>query len=390
LENWRRKNQTPENPKPKMIFLCVSGGGLRSALWTMQTLQRADSICGGRLMKQSVLITGASGGMLGAAYIRELMLRRKEGMAVNEHDPVHISEMGRDLLNAVTFGLVSNDLFYPMSDFRSGSFEYRKDRGYLFEHQLNANCRNLFRRRLAQYRKPELKAQIPMMVFSPFVLNDGRRLLISPHGMSYMMSPCDEGRLKNEVEIDGIDFRQLFAAQEADSLAYSTAIRMNCTFPYILPNVWLPTSPATEAADAGYRDNYGLGLATRFVATFRDWIRENTSGVVMVQIRCWEKINPVFPSDNKGVMESLLTPASVATHLFTLQDFEQDNMLSLLDDALGRNRLSVLRFIYHPVMKKREASLSLHLSSREKQDLMEAWYSADNQENVRELKKALE
>lgn len=391
LEKWLAKNRTAANPRPKIVFLCASGGGLRSALWTMQTLQRTDSITQGRLLSQTVLITGASGGMLGAAYLRELMLRRQQGEPVDEHDPAHIEEMGQDLLNPVTFGMVANDLFYPVSTFRSGNFEYRKDRGYLFENQLNENCLGYFSRRLADYRQPERDAQIPMLLLSPFVLNDGRRMLISPQSVSYLMRPGSQSQLRSQLEIDGVDFGQLFAQQQADSLAFTAALRMNCTFPFILPNCWLPTEPAVEAVDAGYRDNYGMGMAVRFVHTFRDWIRENTGGVVFVQLRSWEKIDPdVPPSDDKGAVSSIFTPANAAANMTTIQDYEHDQLLALLQDVLGgKDQMHIVRFVYRPVRKQREASLSLHLSAREKLDLMEAFYLSDNQANVRRLVKAM-
>ena len=62
--------------KPKLIIINTSGGGLRSALWTFYSLQYADSLLHGELLKHTELITGASGGMLGAAYLRELLLRK--------------------------------------------------------------------------------------------------------------------------------------------------------------------------------------------------------------------------------------------------------------------------------------------------------------------------
>jgi hypothetical protein len=388
LENWKSKNQAA-GPKPKMVFLCVSGGGMRAALWTMQTLQKADFATSGKLLRQSALITGASGGMLGAAYVREAMLRQSEGERQSPQDPALLDNMGKDLLNPVSFAVVANDLFFPLSTFRSGNFTYRKDRGYMFENQLNENCDGYFSKRLADYRQPEAEARIPMMVVSPFVLNDARRMLISPQGVSYLMRPHNEGRLAAQVEIDGVDFGKIFAAQQADSLAFSSALRMNCTYPLILPNVWLPTKPSVEAVDAGFRDNYGLGLAVRFVHTFRHWIEENTSGVVFVQIRCWEKIHPVRPSDDKGILENMLTPASAAANLTKIADFEQDNALALLNDAMGKSKIEVVRFFYRPVRKQREASLSFHLSKREKLDLLESFYSPENKAALKALKQIL-
>ncbi len=389
LENWLAKNRTLENPKPKMVLVCASGGGHRAALWTMQTLQKADIATGGKLLRQTALITGASGGMMGAAYVREAMLRHAEGERIAPQEPELLEDMGKDLLNSVSFAVVANDLFFPISSFKSGNFSYRKDRGYLFEHQLNENTHGFFSRKLSEYREPERRAKVPMLIASPFVLNDARRLLISPQGVSYLMQP-NAGKLAAQVEIDGIDFGRFFAAQQADSLAFSTAMRMSATYPFILPNVWLPTNPSVEVLDAGFRDNYGIGLAVRFAHVFKDWIKENTSGVVLVQIRCWNKIHTIAPSDDKGVIDALLTPAEAAGGNMTdIQDFEQDNAVSLLNDALGGNMVEVVRFHYRPVRKNREASLSFHLSRREKLDIFEAFYTADNQASVKALKQVL-
>lgn len=390
LEQWLAKNKTPENPRPKIILVCVSGGGHRSALWTMQTLQQTDMATGGRLLDQTALITGASGGLLGAAHIREAMLRQAQGDPISPQDPRLIDDMGKDLLNAISFAVVANDLFFPISSFKSGSFTYRKDRGYLFERQLNDNTQGYFSRKISEYREPERRAIIPMLIASPFVLNDARRMIISPQPVSYLMRPS-AGQLSAQVEIDGVDFGRFFAQQQADSLAFSTAMRMNCTYPFILPNVWLPTHPAIEVLDAGFRDNYGLGLAIRFTHVFKDWILENTGGVVIVQIRCWDKIHSISPSDDKGVFENILTPAEAAGgNMTNIQDFELDSGLSLLNDVLGGNKLEIVRFHYRPVRKNREASLSFHLSLREKLDVLESYKSADNQASLKALQQVLQ
>ncbi len=389
LNKWLAKNRTPSNPKPKLVFICVSGGGIRSSLWTMQVLQKADRTTGGKLLRQSMLITGASGGMLGAAYLRELYLRQQEGALLSVHDSSYIEDVGKDLLNPVTFSIISNDLFYPASTFQFANYTYRKDRGYLFESQINENCQGILSKRLADYRRAERDAAIPMLIMSPFVLNDARRLLISPQGVSYLMKPHDTGRLSAQLEIDGVDFGRLFAGLQADSLAFTSGLRMNCTYPFILPNVWLPTNPSIEAMDAGFRDNYGVTLAVRFAHTFRDWILANTGGVIIVQVRCWQKIDPIPKSDAKGILHSLMNPINAATHLTSMQDFEQDEMLALLDDAMGKNKVELVRFIYNPVRKENEASLSLHLSTREKLDVLQSFYAPENQANLKYLQQVL-
>ncbi len=77
LTAWRAK--FGEDERPKMVFINVSGGGKRAALWALTVLQTADEQTQGQLLKNTMLITGASGGIIGASYYRELKLREKLG-----------------------------------------------------------------------------------------------------------------------------------------------------------------------------------------------------------------------------------------------------------------------------------------------------------------------
>jgi hypothetical protein len=76
LENWKKKQSSE---KPVIVFINVSGGGLRSAAFVMNMFQKLDSATQGQLMQQTFLITGASGGMLSASYFRELYLQKQPG-----------------------------------------------------------------------------------------------------------------------------------------------------------------------------------------------------------------------------------------------------------------------------------------------------------------------
>jgi hypothetical protein len=375
--------------KPKLVIVCASGGGMRSAFWTFQTLREADKATNGNLMQQSALMCGASGGMLGLGLFRELALKNKEGKINDIYDPKYLDYLGGDLLNPVGFAIISNDLLIPMSSFKSGKYTYTKDRGYLFERQLNENSKQLFNKKLGEYRQAEKAGTIPLMIVSPVILNDSRRLLISPQGVSYLMRPPGRQKLTEKLEIDGVDFGKLFASQDADSLAFTSALRMNCTYPYILPNAFLPSKPMLEIMDAGFRDNYGTLTAARFVQFFQDWIAFNTSGVVLVQIRCWEKFDQIEATERGGILNNIFSPTVIAGNLPSIQDFDQDNSIGFLDDILGETPLDIINFTYRPVKKSREATMSLRLSKREKQDIIEAFFDKGNQENIDKLKKLL-
>jgi hypothetical protein len=109
LNEW--KKNTGED-KPKLIITNSSGGGSRSALWTFTILQKSDEFLKGDLSKHIQLMTGASGGMVGASYFREILLRYKKGEIRNMYSGNYRENISKDLLNKLCFSLSTNDLLF--------------------------------------------------------------------------------------------------------------------------------------------------------------------------------------------------------------------------------------------------------------------------------------
>ncbi len=215
-------------------------------------------------------------------------------------------------------------------------------------------------------------------------------MIISPHGVSFMMMPPVGRSNMHAVEVDAVDFGWLFKQQNAYNLRFLTALRMNATYPYVLPNVHLPSMPDVEVLDAGFRDNYGTISAVRFIHVFKDWILENTSGVVMIQISSSEKIEETYPSNTQGIISSLLNPLGIAGQLIVLQEFEHDNAIALTYDLLGKGKFEFIRFLYRPGQDaKVRAAISFHLTRGERENVLNAIHLDENQENLRRLTKAL-
>ena len=389
LNNWKNKFKGKEE-KPKMVVVCVSGGGLRAAVWAMRVLQESDKLLDQDLLSHAVLMTGASGGLIGAAYLRELCLRKERGEPINIYDEKYLDNISKDMLNSIAFTIVSNDLFLPWAEFEKGGFTYRKDRGYVFEKQFNENTEYVFPEKIKDYKEAETQGTIPMMYITPSIVNDGRRLIISPQGVSYMMIAPIGVAQPDAVEIDAVDFGRTFKDQGAENMSFTTALRMNATYPYVLPNVYLPSNPGIEVMDAGFRDNYGINSATRFIHVFKDWIQENTSGVVLLQVSAQVKVEEIEPNDDQGAIEAMLNPLGVAGQILGLQDYEQDTNIGFVYDLLGEDMFDVVRFIYHPSNEEQErASISFHLTSREKDDVMRSFYTPKNQVIFEKLKKTM-
>ncbi|MDB5274216.1 MAG: hypothetical protein JWO58_2583 [Chitinophagaceae bacterium] len=407
LNNWKAK--FPVGSKPKMVFVCVSGGGQRAALWTLNTLQYVDNELNGDLMKHAMLITGASGGMIGASYYRELYLRKQTGKIDDVYSTQYLTNISKDMLNPVIFSLVVNDLFFRFQKFTDGKYEYMKDRGYAFEQTLNRNTDFVFNKTISDYKAPEQQSIIPMVILSPTIVNDGRKLFISPQDLSFMSAATYNAEKDLKPKIKGVEFRKLFAAQDADNLHYLSALRMVATFPYVTPNVQLPSEPTMEIMDAGLADNFGINDAVRFLYEFQDWVEENTGGVVFVNIRDSEKESPIEDNQSPSAWQKLSSPiSSLYSNWDYFQDLSNDNVLQYAQSWLETD-LDVIEFEYIPKSKywhkmqerkinpdeitqmeqNERAALSWHLTTREKESLVRTILESNNQASLSELKKIL-
>ena len=371
-----------------MVVVCVSGGGLKATAWTMSVLQAADSLTDGQFMKHTALMTGASGGMLGAAYFRELVLRQqldKEQTYLYGSKP--LNDVTKDLLNAISFSIVTNDLFFPRSTYDMGKLHYRKDRGYAFERQFHENTGYRLDKSLSDYALPEQNAQIPLMFLTPSVLNDGRQMVISPQPVSYMMGEHVGEKEDSDDEVpDAVDFGALFRNQQAGNIRFSTALRANATFPFILPNIQLPTTPAIELVDAGFRDNVGLKSALRFIHTFENWINENTSGVTLVVIRAYDPSHYAPKSSQGGLLSNFFNPLSFASNFLALQEYEYQSDLGFITYMKSIKNIDVLDFTYSPTtVELSDSPTSFHLTSLERNNIFPCVMLPKNKQTFQKL-----
>lgn len=401
LDNWRAK--FPEDKKPKMIFVTVSGGGKRAALWTMTALQTTDSLTNGKFFDNTALITGASGGLIGASYFRELKLRQHNGEPVNPRDVSHRVSISTDNLNPLIFSFLANGLFVGFTKFEYGGFAYVKDRAFTFENELNEITSQMMDKTITAYREPEAQSTIPMMILSPIITNDGRKLYIAAQPVSYLNSEILAIPGYTDNKIGGVDFSKLFGQHRGDSLRFLSALRMSATFPYITPNTTLPTSPSIQIMDAGVSDNFGLSTAIRFIYSFRDWIGENTSGIILLSIRDSPKLGAIPPQQSQTILDNITQPISnVYNNLENFQDINNDVLINQATSWLGCPMYRIeLQYksdeSYVPILQKMDsirqnnarASLSWRLTQREKQSVMNNIHQPHNKVELEKLLRLL-
>ncbi|MCS7019801.1 MAG: patatin-like phospholipase family protein [Cytophagales bacterium] len=394
LANWRAR--FPATPQPKMIFICTSGGGQRAAAWTLRCLQALDSIFDGRIMQQTMLITGASGGMMGAAYYREIYWRVTEGQIPHTRGIQYVEKIAKDRLNPLVLSWIVNDLLLPVQQASRDSIYYFTDRGHAFEQKLNADLDNWLNKPLIAYRAAEQRAQIPMMIIAASVVNDGRRLYFSPQPISYMNNAAPLARRAIQSRIRGIEFARFFRHHRADSLRITTALRMNATFPYIMPNVLLPSEPAMEIMDAGLSDNFGVNDAVQFLYVFREWIARHTSGVIIIRIRDSPKEQDIKPFQGRSLLFKLFSPIEhFLSNLYFLQDGRNDFAIELAAKWF-ENDLRTIDLEYNPAYlgknllevhtHVRKAPLSWRLTARELEGIRIMIQSPENQSAIKKLR----
>jgi hypothetical protein len=386
LNAWK-KNTGEE--KPKLVLLNFSGGGMSASMFSTLILQKADSILDGKLIKNTFLMTGASGGMLGAAYFRELYLRKKMNQATSYYDSRYADNIAKDLLNPVAFTILVNDLFMPFRKFKVDDETYKKDRGYIFEKVFNENTEFYLDKTIEDYRQYEEVGVIPLMVIAPTIINDQRKLYISAQPVSYLMKPINSSFSRDYNDIDGVDFRALFKNQGAGRLKLTTALRMNATYPYILPYIAMPSEPVIKVMDAGLRDNYGLETTAKFIHEFKDWIKTNTGGVVVVQVRSYKKDREIEKYSYETIIDRMLKPVTnIYSNFLLTQEYNQNYLMSYANEWVD-GKLEFINFEYIPEKKEEEASLSLHLTQKEKQDIRKTIDKIHTQLSLNRLKKSL-
>jgi hypothetical protein len=198
----------------------------------------------------------------------------------------------KDCLSLVTHRLVFRDListFLPATNWQ--------DRGTALEEAFEQNVPAAFGKTFGEMAPGEAAGWRPSLVYCPMLAEDGRRLLISNLNLDFLL--LQEGPRvghANEVTYSraGYELAHLFPGVLAN-FPLRVATRLSASFPYLSPAAVLPTSPRRRVLDAGYWDNYGTSVACAWLEAcvggdaragdMQRWLRENVSGVLLIQIR---------------------------------------------------------------------------------------------------------
>lgn len=387
LALWKMRQR---QDKPPLVVINISGGGQRAAYWTFHSLQTLDSLSSGFLFRHTVLMTGASGGMIGGAYWRSLNDLKQQGLITDLYQEQYRENMGKDLLNAIVFSLASIDMVSPLNKISVGGYSYSRDRGYAMEQELIANTAGVLDTRIGDYKAREANGSLPTLVYNSTIINDGRKLLVSAQPVSYLTRPVYSLTDSTHPPLDAVEFTRLFAGQDALNLRTTTALRMSATFPLVLPVIKLPAKPELNIMDAGMRDNFGVETSMRYLRVFADWIAENTGDIIFLEIRDTREY-AVFPSDEQNTLPSMMADPVFAIEK-KWQAFQSYNQSYMKDMAAAwfPGRFHIINLQYEPRQEKKKAALNFHLTQDEKEDIRAAIYNQENTASTKALLQLLQ
>jgi hypothetical protein len=248
-----------------------------------------------------------------------------------------------------------------------------------------------------------MSGDIPLIILTPTIVNDGRKLYIASRPVSFMNDSPLRKINYEDSKISGIDFQRFFIDQGSENLRFLSALRMSATFPYITPNTTLPTDPPIQIMDAGISDNFGLSDAVRFLFSFRNWASENTSGIIFISIRDSPKLRNISAATGSTIVDDLTQPiSSVYNNFENFQDITSDQLISqaeaLINVPIHRIDIQYQAENYVPILQKMDsirqnnarASLSWRLTTREKQGIINNMQSPRNREQVKKLMNLLQ
>ena len=289
LPRWKSSVAAPPGGRPPLIVVTTSGGASAAAIFTLIMLTELERQRPG-ITRYVRIITGASGGMLGAAYYRSALpdFWKLDDAARHREIERMLDAQSSDFLSPVVQQWVFKDMPLALCP-RFPTSNRGRALDLVWHKELNQSLKKTF----AVLASEERDGRCPSIIFSPVLVEDGRQLLISTLDLNNLVALTPSRAAVGAASLEpsplqAVEFFKLFP--KATNLELATAVRLNATFPFLTPAATLPTVPPRRVMDAGFYDNHGIQVAAAWIYANRKWLMENTSEVIVLQLRPFQKI----------------------------------------------------------------------------------------------------
>jgi len=138
--------------------------------------------------------------------------------------------------------------------------------------------------------------------------------------------------------------------------------------------------------DAGAIDNYGVQTAVSYLFNFRSWFAANTDGVVFIQIRDNSRHDPILDLGKGGFLARSLAPVDGGYGaIIEAKDMGNDLLLESMKEWFT-GPLEIISFEYPQETSDRPATISLHLTQREKKSILRSLYTTHNERSFKTIR----
>jgi tetratricopeptide (TPR) repeat protein len=287
--------------KPVLVVVATSGGGITAAIWTASCLAELEKKVD-TFPQHLRIITGASGGMVGAAaYVIGLSSappvaaggEGESGRSMpKKRSPDELDSVVRVVSQDSLSSTASHMMLHDLPSILLPAIQ-SVDRGLVLERQWekswedNLNLSTLYGLKgrglsVSDLADGEREGWRPSLIITPMLVESSDWLLISNLNLASLRF--------------GEQFFSTYPASR-DSFRLSTALRMNASFPLVSPGTYLPAVtvlggpvvPPRRVVDAGYLDNFGVRIATAWIDQHRDWILAHASRLVFIELHAFPK-----------------------------------------------------------------------------------------------------
>jgi hypothetical protein len=308
----RLDHQSPE--QRTLVVVTASGGGIHAAGWTTQVLTGLQKLLGAEFTQAIGLISSVSGGSVGTMYFLDAC--RDDGYP--KQHPADRQDLldnifqnaVQDGVDSVGWGLVYLDFWRFLGlPWLINLFFKNQDRGTSLEKNWQGSM-NHHETTLNDWQCKIMKGEIPTPVFNATLVEDGRRLLVSP--MTFAKSDTEQK----------IDSNTLYK-QHGQRIKAVTAARLSATFPYVSPcarNPDIGIDRNYHIIDGGYFDNSGVVTAIEWLEDNMDTIIKDlkVKKLVFIEIEAGAAKIPPIKVPGKGGW--LITLFGALSALFNVRD----------------------------------------------------------------------
>jgi hypothetical protein len=367
LQRWESQ-KVPERP---IVIVAASGGGIQASAWTTKVLAGLEQDCGDKFHNSLVLVSGVSGGSVGAMYFLNEYGNPRESRVGDNSLSQAVSLSKRSSLNNAAWGLVFPDFLRTIAPYLVK--EKLQDRAWSIEQAWTKDWTGKGRT-LADWRTDLANGVKPAVVMNATFEESGQRYLLTnfdgntSSSVGYLSSVYKQARSGRHFTVDVV-----------------TAARLSATFPYVTPMAQPMLAsgrrvvPGFHVADGGYYDNFGVFSALEWLDHVRgDFRKMNGTNVLLIQIEAFTREEPGQPKGRWGYVEQAGAPISALMTVRTAaqigrNEAEIEHFKESWKQEIPNSSFDPIVFSFKSADSTSQTPLSWHLTSAQQKDIDASW-----------------